>query len=224
MSNTIALTRQPVHHEAAAHLSISKTGRLYLPTIRGVVDDLRVDRHRTPRPLRGLVSALEALGGFRVVRRDGLELLEHLLRRGLVAGGTDMADYLEGEIVDHIFRNTAIFAAPANVYVALYTADPGETGAGTEVANANGYAREAVNTSTGWSGSAGSGATDNVAAVDFGSASGGNWGTITHVAITDSATHGGGNHLLNDALTASKTVNDGDSFQFPAGDLDISFD
>ena len=35
-----------------------------------------------------------------------------------------MSDYLEQQILNHIFRNTAIFTPPANVFLALFTAAP----------------------------------------------------------------------------------------------------
>ena len=222
-----------MQHDGSARLTFSLTSQLVQPALRNLEGALAFrqsqgleGRHVRASLIRGaarpLVVGLRALG-LDVVRRDGLELPEHMLRRGIVAGATDMTDYLETEVLEHIFKNTAIFASPTAVFIALYTADPGETGAGTEVANANGYARESVGTTgTEWTLTAN--AVTNLSDIDFGAASGGNWGTITHTAITDSATWGGGNHLLNGALTASKVVNDGDSFKFAAGDIDVTFD
>lgn len=205
-------------HSALAHLTISPSGRRYAASLRRLRDDLR------PGAPARVVTAPIARGlrllGLDVVRRDGIALIDYLLRRGLAAGGADMADYLEGEIVDHVFRNTAIFAAPANLYVALYTTATTDAGGGTEVSG-GGYARVAVGTTSGWSGAGGAGATDNAADIDFGAATA-NWGTITHMGLRDSAA--GGNLLVHGALTASKTVNDGDSFKFAIGDLDMSFD
>ncbi len=216
-----------MQHDGSARLTFSPTSKLVLPALRSLDDALRMDPDLRPRHAlhivtRPLVIGLRALG-LDVVKRDGLDLLEHMLRRGIVAGATDMTDYLETEVLEHIFKNTAIFATPTAVFIALYTADPGETGAGTEVANANGYARESVGT-TGTEWTLTGNAVTNLGDIDFGAASGGNWGAITHAAIADSATWGGGNHLLNGALTASKTVNDGDSFKFAAGDFDVTFD
>ncbi len=171
-----------------------------------------------------LVAGLRAFG-LDVVRRDGLELLEHMLKRGLVAGGVAMADYLEGEVVDHIFRNTTIFASPAGVYIALYTSDPGETGSDAAEVSESGtaYARENV-LAAGWSGSPGDGATDNGADVDFGTATGAGFGLLTHIAITDAAARAAGNHYMNGALSATKQVDAGDSFKIATGALDVSFD
>jgi hypothetical protein len=60
----------------------------------------------------------------------------------------------------------------------------------------------------------------NSAAIEFVAASGGNWGTITHVAIFDAATSG--NMLGHATLTTGRTINDGDILRVPVGDLDIT--
>lgn len=58
------------------------------------------------------------------------------------------------------------------------------------------------------------------AAVTFPEASGVGWGTITHVGIFDALT--GGNLLIILPLTVSRTVNDGDTLSFAAGEIDIN--
>ena len=217
-----------MQHDGSARLTFSPTSRLVLPALRNLDEALRVDPDLKPRHAlhivtRPLVIGLRALG-LDVVRRDGLELLEHMLRRGIVAGATDMSDYLETEVLEHIFKNISIFATPSSVFIALYTADPGEAGSETsEVSDAGtAYARESVGTiTTEWTKTAN--AVENLNDVDFGTATG-NWGTVTHMAITDNAVRATGNHYLNGPLTASKTVNNGDSFKFAAGDIDVTFD
>lgn len=129
-----------------------------------------------------------------------------------------MSDYLEQQILNHIFRNTAIFTPPANVYLALFTAAPSDSGGGTEVSGGS-YARKTVSTTTQWTAPGVAGLTDNINAQAFATATA-NWGTITHVGIFDAVT--AGNLLFHGALTASKVVNSGDTFQFNAGDLDIT--
>lgn len=136
-----------------------------------------------------------------------------------------MSDYLEGQLADHLAR-TATFAKPATFAIALVTASTvdADTGATiTEVANTNGYARQAVILDAKWTDPGVGGLMDNVDAIAFPAASGGNWGTVVGIAICDSATWGGGNMLLHGDLTASRVVNDGDTFQFAIGDLDITF-
>ena len=131
-----------------------------------------------------------------------------------------MSDYLEAQVLNHIFRNTAIFTPPANIYVALHTADPTDAGSGTEVSG-NAYARQAVSTTGGWTdpGATG-GALENVAAITFPIATPAGWGTITHVALRSAVT--AGNLLFHGALAASKAIGAGDRFEFAAGALDIS--
>jgi hypothetical protein len=101
---------------------------------------------------------------------------------------------------------------PTTWYVALFTDDPGESGAGTEISGGS-YARTAVTfTVTGDTAS-------NSGAVEFPAAST-SWGTITHIGVMDAATSG--NMIVYAALTASKTIASGDVFRIPAGDLDIT--
>lgn len=142
-----------------------------------------------------------------------------------------LSDYLENKLVDHILRGQT-FTPPATVYVALFTAAPSDAGGGTEVSG-GAYARVAVTSGlTAWAGtqSAGSttassgtgGQTSNNAAVTFPAPSGANWGTVSHWGIFDASS--GGNLLFHGALTASKSVNDGDSApSFAAGALTITF-
>jgi hypothetical protein len=131
-----------------------------------------------------------------------------------------MSDYLEVEIRKHIFR-TGSFTKPTVLGVALFTAAPSDSGGGTEVSGGS-YARVDVPPlDANWSGaSSTSGLTDNVSAITFPTATA-DWGTITHVGIFDATS--GGNLLFHGALTASKTVTNGDTFSFAAGALDITF-
>jgi hypothetical protein len=136
------------------------------------------------------------------------------------------SDYLEGQIRAHIFR-TASFTKPSVLSIALCTAatTDAQTGATiTEVANANGYARQTLNPlDANWTAASSTdGLSDNASAITFPAATGSAWGTVTHVAICDSATWGAGNMLFHGALTTSKVVNVGDVFSFAIGALDVS--
>jgi len=110
---------------------------------------------------------------------------------------------------------TDALTRPTTWYIALFTSDPTDTGtAGTEVSTGTGYARTAVTfTVTGDTAS-------NSAAVEFPAASGGNWGTISHIGVMDASTSG--NMIVHSALTTAKAINDGDVFRIPTGDLDIT--
>ena len=124
-----------------------------------------------------------------------------------------MSDYLENKFLDH-FLGTASTSAPAAVYIGLHTADPTDTGSGAEVSGF-GYARQAMAF-----GASSGGTASNSSAVEFPAASGGNWGTITHIGIYDASTSG--NLLFHAALTASKTINDADIFKVAASGVDIT--
>lgn len=142
-----------------------------------------------------------------------------------------MSDYLENKLIDALFRAQA-YTMPANVYLALFTAAPSDTGGGTEVTGGS-YARVAVVSAlANWAGtqaagstsasSGNTGTTSNNAAITF-PAPTANWGTITHFALMDAATVG--NVLFQGALNTSKTVNSGDAApQFAAGALSIQLD
>ena len=111
---------------------------------------------------------------------------------------------------------TGTVTRPTAWYVALFTSDPTDTGAaGTEVSGFS-YARVAVTFSV----------TDNVASntagVEFPAATGGAWGTVSHIGIMDAST--GGNMIIHSALTASKAIADGDVFRVPTSDLTVSLD
>lgn len=124
------------------------------------------------------------------------------------------SNYLEDKVLDHVFGGTTL-SQPANVYLALFTAAPSDAGGGTEVSG-GAYARVAITF-----GASSGGTKSNSADIDFAQATA-NWGTITHVGIFDAAS--AGNLLAHGALSASKTVNNGDTFSIPTGSLDVSLD
>lgn len=124
------------------------------------------------------------------------------------------SDYLEDKLLRHTFVNTA-FTSPTTIYIALYTAAPSDTGGGTEVSG-SAYAR----TSAAFTVSGTATLCTNSANIEFPTASGGSWGTLVAVACFDAAS--GGNFLAWADLASSRTINDGDIFRIPAGDLDIT--
>lgn len=130
-------------------------------------------------------------------------------------------DYAEALALNFLL-NTETATRPTSWYIALHTGDPGEVGTANEVTNANAYARTAVTFAAAEQPSSGLTFCDNTATVTFPTASGGNWGTISHISIKTSATYGAGETLFKGALTATKQVLDGDTFQIQAGQLTIS--
>lgn len=125
------------------------------------------------------------------------------------------SDYLENKVLDHVLGGSA-YTAPTTLYLALFTSDGGlennTPGSQTEISGGS-YAREAVAFTV-----SGSTAT-NSATVTFTAATA-NWGTITHVAVMDDATPA--NVLFYGAVTTSKTIESGDTFQVSSGNLSIS--
>jgi hypothetical protein len=128
------------------------------------------------------------------------------------------SDFWEDEILDHIF-NKGAYTAPANIYVGLSTADPGDDAAGLAEPVGNAYAR--VSTAGADWNVATAGLIDNVNAVTFPEATG-SWGTITYVGLFDALS--GGNLLGSGALTVGKAIVANDTAQFAAGDLDVTLD
>ena len=121
-------------------------------------------------------------------------------------------NFLETEILDHVFAGAA-YTAPTTKYLALFTAvADGEAGSVTEVSG-GGYARQTVAFTT--SGNT----TSNNAAVEYPTATA-NYGTVTHVGVYDASSSG--NLMAYATLSASKTIETGDVFRVPSGDLDIT--
>jgi hypothetical protein len=129
------------------------------------------------------------------------------------------SDFLELKVLDHVLRySTAPYTGPSTLYLGLFTASTGlETNSpSAEVSTGGGtnYARQTVTFAAASTGSSSTNAT-----VTF-PAAGANWGTITHVAIMDASTSG--NVLFYGAVTTSKTIETGDTFQVSSGNLTVS--
>ena len=128
-----------------------------------------------------------------------------------------MSNYLEEKILNAALRGQS-FPAIAQIYVGLFTTDPGEDGlTGTEVSG-GGYARKAavflapvqVN---------GNAVSSNELEIDFGVAMA-VWGTITHLALFDALT--AGNMLYHAPMASAKLIEDGDSLRLAPGKLSVS--
>jgi hypothetical protein len=127
------------------------------------------------------------------------------------------SNYWENKVLDHLFGKGTY--PPPIIYAGLSAANPGEDGSGLSEPVGNGYTR--VQTSAGdWNAADGS-LLSNAARIAFNAATG-DWGTMTHFALFDAA--GGGNMLAHGTLSQAKTVNNGDTADFPAGDLNVTLD
>lgn len=140
---------------------------------------------------------------------------------------SQMSDYLENKLVDHIFRATS-FSAPSALYVSLHSDNPGETGLNEISGNA--YARaglapsvsnwKSTNGATSGASSGTGGQTSNAGLITFPTPTG-TWGTVSHFAIWDSLTSG--NVLFYGSLTITKTINQGDTVSFAPDALTVTF-
>ena len=124
------------------------------------------------------------------------------------------SNHLENKVIDH-FLGTSSTSSPSNVYLALFTSNPTDAGSGTELTiNSNGYTRNAITFNAASNGSA-----TNSSEETF-TASGGNWGTITHFGIFDQASSG--NLLYHGALADDKLIENGDSLVVAATAITIT--
>ena len=131
------------------------------------------------------------------------------------------SNFLENAVLNHVLTATA-YTQPAARYLALFTNTSGSAAANLEAGtltdeistSGTAYAREVV---TFAAASGGSSATNATVTFDTATA---NWGTITHVAVMDAATSG--NVLFYGAVTTSKTIETGDTFQVSSGNLTVA--
>lgn len=152
--------------------------------------------------------------------------------------------YYEKKILGKVFGNEAISFAPGSgtgtLYLGLHVGGSapteGQSGAnpayGFSEPSGNGYSRKLIQNTTGsgasdtWAAAAGSpnGEVANRIAIPFATANGGDWGTVTHFGIFDHASNTGATNLIAwAALSANKTVGDGDTASFAIGQLKIKF-
>jgi hypothetical protein len=135
----------------------------------------------------------------------------------------------ETSLLNHIFTNANIAnigdangliksTANGNLFVALHTADPTETGDQANECTYTSYARVAVpRTSAEWTVS-GNSAT-NANAVTFPQANGGSE-TATHFSILTASTSG--DMLFSNALTANLAISNGITPSFAASNLTVT--
>jgi len=122
----------------------------------------------------------------------------------------------ETHVLNYVFTATSV-TRPTAWYVALFTSNPAEDASGTEVsASGTAYARQSVSFSV-----SGNLAT-NSAAVEFPTATGSGFGTVTHIGVYTASS--GGDLIAYSALSASKAIAAGDVFRIPTNDLDITLD
>lgn len=125
-----------------------------------------------------------------------------------------LSDYAEKLLLDWMMTAGAA-TRPTAWYVALYTSAPSDAGGGTEVSG-SAYARQPVAFAAA---STPAGTTSNTGVVTF-TAAGGDWGAVSHIGIHTAVT--GGSLLWHGAMTATKTIADGDTLEFAIGNIDLT--
>ena len=121
------------------------------------------------------------------------------------------SDYLELENMKHVLNNDeGNSIKPASTYVALFTADPDDTGASGEVSGGS-YARQEITADWTLDGTGGVWTAKNASEVDFGTATA-NWGNVDWFGVFDALT--GGSLFYHAQLDNLKNVNNGDSAKF----------
>ena len=136
----------------------------------------------------------------------------------VVFSANGVTDNLANKLLDHIFKTTS-YTVETNLYVALFTTSPTDTGqAGTEVSG-GAYARKVCN---GWDAAA-AGATENTAAISYVTATA-SWGTVTHFLILNhlSDAAGAANTLIWGTVSPNRTIGIDDDAEYAAGALDIT--
>lgn len=137
-------------------------------------------------------------------------------------------DFLEQGIRDHFKRDTQL--PLEDTYLALFTADPTDTGSTANEASYGGYARQqvfqATTTTPYWTNSSTAGETgiENAQKVSFPQSTGTPTETVTHMAIIDQSTTTGGNMLLKTSLNTSQQISTNTTPEFASGDAVFNFD
>lgn len=128
----------------------------------------------------------------------------------------------ETAVLDNVFRGVNLpWNANTNLWIALYTADPGEAGTAiTNEATYGGYARIALDRATDFTVSGNQ--VRNTTLEQFDACTSGS-NVITHAAVV-TTTSGAGTIVAKAALASSITVSTGVQPQFAASALTFSLD
>lgn len=120
----------------------------------------------------------------------------------------------------HLQGTDLPYRAGATQYLALFTADPGETASLAAEANYTGYARVPLTKATAWTD--GGSSFSNAALVQFGACTAGT-NALNSFAVVDTAS-GAVAQMISGALSATLNVSAGIQPQFAIGALTITAD
>jgi len=125
-----------------------------------------------------------------------------------------LSTYAKAQLGDAVLRAVSLPAVTGQ-WLALYTSDPGDDDAGTEVSGGS-YARQATSFGVGVAG-----LYKNDALITFPTATAG-WGTVTHFGLRDA--DAAGNLWIHGALTAPKLVETDDTVKVAVNALQVTWD
>jgi hypothetical protein len=125
------------------------------------------------------------------------------------------SNHLAQALINASLRGIA-YSTPsvANLYLALFTADPTDANITSNEVSGAWYARQQTGS---WAAPTGS-TSANLAAITFPAVTGSSV-TVTHIGIYDASS--GGNLLYSQAMSVSKTLAVNDVLVFAIGDIDI---
>ena len=132
-----------------------------------------------------------------------------------------LSNTTENTILKAVLQGTdPSWRADTTQYLALFTADPGESGSLASEADYTGYARIALTKATAWTD--GGSSFGNAALIQFGACTAGT-NALTHFAVVATAS-GAVNMMISRALSATLNVSAGIQPQFPVAALQITCD
>lgn len=132
-----------------------------------------------------------------------------------------LSNTTEAAALDVFLRGTdPAYRAGATQYLALFTADPGETASLAAEATYTGYARVALTKASSWTGSASPYTNTNL--IQFPACTAGT-SAATHFAVVDTAS-GAVAMMVSGALSATLSISSGIQPQFAIGALSITAD
>ena len=130
----------------------------------------------------------------------------------------NLTDAYENELLDGITGVTSLFSS--TVHLALFTADPTDTGSVTNELTGGAYARKSLSglfsAATGTAGSV-----SNTSVIDFTTATA-NWTEVTHIGFMESGTATTDDMMVWMELDLPITVLDTKKFSFAIGDLTVT--
>jgi len=130
-----------------------------------------------------------------------------------------LSNTTETAVLDAFLRGVdPAYRAGATQYLALFTADPGETASLAAEATYTGYARVALTKASAWTGT--SSPFTNANLIQFGACTAGT-NALTHFAVVDTAS-GAVSMMISGALASTLNVSSGIQPQFAGGALSIS--